>query len=51
MVGLGHGLEEPRGNDVGRVSRALHRKIFPGIGTTCESQGVPRVETTNDDGA
>ena len=36
-VGLGQSLEEFRGNDIGRVLRALHGKIFLGICTTCKS--------------
>ena len=51
MVGLGKSLKELGGNDMGRVLRALHGQVFPGICTTCKSSGIPRVETRNNDGA
>ena len=50
MVGLGQRLEGLRGNDMGRISWALHGKVFSGVFLTCKGSGVPRVETRDDDG-
>ena len=51
MVELGQSLKELGGNDMGRVSRALHGQVFIGICSTCKSSGVPRVEIRNNDSA
>ena len=49
MVGLGQSLKELGGDDMGRVSRALHVKIFCDVCTTCKGSGVPITEIRNDD--
>ena len=46
--GVAFGL---RGNDTGRVPRALHKYVFPSICSTCKSSRVPGIETRNDDSA
>ena len=51
MVGLGKSLKELGGNDMGRVSLALHGQVFPSVCWTCKNSRVPRIETRNDDSA
>ena len=51
MVGLGQSLEGLGGNGRGRVSLALHGKVFFGICSTCKSSGVPGIEIRNYDSA
>ena len=43
-VGLGKSLKELGDNDIGRVMRALHGQVFPGICTTCKSSGELKQE-------
>ena len=51
MVGLGQSLKELGGNDMGRVSLALHGQVVPGSSSTCKSLGVPRTKIRNNDSA
>ena len=51
MVGLSQSLKELGGNGMGRVPRALHGQVFPGIFTTWKGSGVPRTKTRNNDSA
>ena len=47
MMGLGQSLEGLGGDGMGRVSWALHGKVFFGVCLTCKSLGVLRIEIRN----
>ena len=51
MVGLGQSLEELGGDGMGRVSWALHGKVFSGVCSTCKSLGVLGIKIRNYDSA